>query len=329
MKRPAGTIVTAVLQGLGSLFFVLAAVTTAFLPHFAPKGPAQPDLPSGLFFVVGAGYFVFACIGLATAVGVFLLKSWARYSTLIFAGFLIVMGLITAVTFAIMPFPAPPNDANAQLPPNFAIILKSIMAVMMLAVAALGGWWLFYFTRANIKQRFEGAHAGDVTSMSRRPLSIAILSVWSFIGIPFMLVGAWMAFPIAFFGIVVDGAGARIVYLSFAVVIFYIGIGLWRLVEASRLVAIAFNIFGCANTLLFYVLPRREERFQRLLTESSQIWHLPKMQQPISQAMIGAWSGMIVSVLMAAIAIYYLVTRRYAFGPEAALPSDVPPVMPG
>ncbi len=325
MKRPVGVVITAVLQFLGSLLVLIVAAATAFVPRLAPKTPAQPELPTALFLALSAIYLVFAVLGLATAIGIFQLKRWARYSTLIFAGFLAGIGLLMAAIFAILPFPAPPNETTAQLPPNFGFIFKTAMVLIQLAVAALGAWWLYYFTRAKTKLRFEGESNNDVMAIGRRPLSIAILSVLSFMGLPWMLVGAWRAFPISFLGLLAEGTGARIVYLVFAAAALYIGVGLWRLVPASRLAAIGLYIFGWVNAALFYVLPGREERYHRMLTESVAMWHLPNIPQQPQQFMIGAWAGIVGTLIISAIAIYYLVTRRYAFQPQAALPSDVPP----
>jgi Na+/phosphate symporter len=119
------------------------------------------------------------------------------------------------------------------------------------------------------------------------------------------------------------------VYLAFAVTAFYIGVGLWRLVPASRLVAIGVYVIGCLNTMLFYALPGREERYHRMISEASQRWHFPETSAQPQQFLIGAWLGIIGPSVLAAIAIYYLVTRRFAFQTASTVvPSDQPPVLP-
>ena len=328
MKRPAGVIVTTILQVLGSLFMLLMSVLIVIAPRLAPKNAAQPQLPAGFFLAISAMYLVFAGIGLATAIGVFQLKRWARYSTLTFAGFLAGFGLLLAVIFLLMPFPASPTDTAAPMPASVALLFKLVMALMQLALAALGAWWLYYFNRAQTKLRFAGEMNGEATEAGRRPLSIAILAVLSLFGVPWMLVAAWLGVPISFFGILMEGNGARIAYLLFAALGLYIGMGLWRLVPASRLLAIALYVFGCVNSVLFYALPGREARYHRLLTESSQMWHFPDVPQQTPQFLFGAWAGIVGSLIVSAVAIYYLVTRYYAFQPESVQPSDQPPVFP-
>jgi hypothetical protein len=264
MKRPAGIVITAVLQVLGSLLTLVTAGAMAFLPNFAPKNHAQPQMSSGLFLVMWVMYLIFAVTGLATAVGIFQLKRWARYSTLIFAVILVGLGLLMAVVFAFMPFPARPQPTSASLPPNFAFTFKVVMILIQLAVAALGAWWLHYFSRTKIKSIFEGQQNEEAEAIGRRPLSIAVLSVLTLVGLPWMLVSAWMALPIAFCGTLVGGTTARLAYLAFAAAATYIGVGLWRLVPASRLIAVAFYAFGCVNATLFYTLPGREDRYRQI-----------------------------------------------------------------
>lgn len=330
MKRPAGIVITSVVQVLGSLFVLGLAVAMALVPRFAPNTPAQPQLPAGFYFAIGVMYLVFALLGLATAVGVFLYKQWARYFTLVFAGILVGFGVLLAVTFAVMPFPSSPEESAAPLPPHFALIFKTSMVLIQLAIAGLGGWWLYYFNRGEIKLGFAGAVYGDAEAASRRPLSIGLLSILNFIGLPWMLVGAWLALPIPFFGLYAHGLSARIEYLVFAAVALYLGIGLWQLVPASRLVAIGYYVIGCLNTALFYSLPGREGRYRKMFTDSFNVWHLPQPHQPPMQFMVGAWTGITISFIVAAIAIYFLVSRRYAFQEQAvmALPPEPPPVAP-
>ena len=256
-------------------------------------------------------YLAFGAIGIATAVGVFRLKRWSRYSTLIFAGILVCLGLILALVFAVMPF-SPPGGQSQPLP-GIAVIIKTVMALMQLAIAGLGGWWLYYFSRKAIRARFEGETANGMANSSGRPLSIVVLAILSLFALPVMLFGAWMAGPILLFGVVVQGAPARLICVLLGALNLYLGIGLLRLLPASRLVAIGFYIFGFVNSLLFWGLPGRDERYQRMLTESLRIWHFPNVDLQSAQFSRGVWVGLVASAVYSAVAIYFLITRRFAF----------------
>ncbi len=320
MNRPAGVVVTAVLQTLGSLFFMLMAVFFAILPRLVPKNPSQPELPAAVFIGMGVFYLLLGLIGLATAVGIFQLKPWARYSTMIFAGILGVICLLTAVGFAVMPLATPPSQARAELPPHFEVVFKAIMVGTQLALVALGAWWLYYFNRTDIKLRFAGQVIGTAILIGRRPLSIAILSIFYLLGSSVMLLLVWIAPSVAFMGILLHGAASRVFYIGSALAGFYIGVGLWRLVPASRVLAIGLQLLYLVNAILFYALPGRVERSQRLLDEAAQMWHFPSINQSTQSFTFGTWSGIAVAILFAAVTIYFLVTRRSAFEPAPPPP---------
>jgi hypothetical protein len=142
MNRPAGVVVTAVLQTLGSLSSILIAVLFVVLPRIVPKNASQPELPGALYIGMGIFYLLLGVVGLATAVGVFKLKQWARYSTLIFAGILGALCLLVAVGFAFLPLTSPPSQPGVELPPHFELVFKAAMIGTQLALVALGAWWL-------------------------------------------------------------------------------------------------------------------------------------------------------------------------------------------
>ena len=181
----------------------------AILPRLVPKNPSQPELPAAVFIGMGVFYLLLGLIGLATAVGIFQLKPWARYSTMIFAGILGVICLLTAVGFAVMPLATPPSQARAELPPYFEVVFKAIMVGTQLALVALGAWWLYYFNRTDVKLRFAGQVTGTAILIGRRPLSIAILSIFYLLGSSVMLLLVWIAPSVAFMGILLHGAASR------------------------------------------------------------------------------------------------------------------------
>jgi hypothetical protein len=327
MKRPVGIVLTSILQFLGSLWVLLVAAAMFIIPLFAPHtSTSQLQLPAGFFFAIGAMYLTFAAIGIATAVGVFRLKRWSRYSTLIFAGILVFTGLMLALVIVLMPFPTPPSKPSSPRPDNFMLVFNTVMVLIGLAIAGLGGWWLYYFSRNAIRARFESETSSGIANASGRPLSLVALAILNLFGLPWMLVGAWIAFPISFFGVIVKGGPARLIYLLFAALSLYLGIGLLRLLPASRSVAIGFYIYGFVNSLLFCALPDREGRCQRLLMESLRIWHVPNTATQSAPFGWWAWEGLIVSAAISAVAIYFLITRRFAFesGINTAQPPDQP-----
>lgn len=331
MKRPVGVILTAVVQILGSMAVLLLGAFSVAAPHIVPASAKQPQMPAGFLLAIGIFYMIWAGIGIATAAGLLSLKNWSRYSTLVFSGLLLLLGLLMAVVFAVMPLPAPPQAAGAApLPADFAQTAKAVkivMAIFALAMAGLGAAWLYYFSRTTVRTCFLN-HAGE-ESGNGRPLSILILAVLNLLAVPSCLVGLWLPIPTMLFGVLVKGVAARAVYFVLLLVVLYLGIGLLRLRPASRPVAIAFYVLGAVNALAFYFLPGRQERFQRMYAESLQMWHMPNpgsQAQPTQSMLL---LGMIGGIAFCAVAIYFLVTRRSAFERHATpLPPSPPPAVP-
>lgn len=320
MQRPAGVILTSIVQVLGSLFVLLLAAFMAIAPRIVPQSPNTPKAPPGLFLALAVVYLLFAMLGLATAIGIFRVKQWARYSTLIFAGFLVFVGVTAALASALVPQPPPTAASAARLPANFAVIVKAFMALMWLGIAALGGWWLYYLNRQEIRLRFRGGVAEALAAPSRRPLSIVVLATLSLFAVPWALFGIWKPFPTLLLGIVLRGTAARLVYFVFLAAFLYMGVGLLRLSPPARVLAIWFYAFGWLNTAISWGLPGRDERYRQILAESASIWG---MQLPPPQGLsiavmmaLGAAFGLLLSV----VAIYFLIARRSAFEATAIHP---------
>jgi hypothetical protein len=294
MNRPVGIAVTSILQFMFGLVYLLLGVLCFTGQYFVPK-MSKPEVPIGFLSLA------FAAIGIATAVGVFRLKRWSRYLTLIFAGMLVCGVLL--ISAVLLFSPAASKQPTSTLPDGFAVGLM---------VVGLGGWWLYYFNRKDIRAWFQGKTATGMANGSSGPLSITVLALLNLLALPFVLVEAWKASPIPIFGVVVQGGPARLIDLLFAGLALYLGIGLLRLVPASRLVAIGYYIYEFVASLLFYVLPGAKERYIRVSAESWRVWQ-PQHMGAQSALIGGAWTGLILSTVFSAVPIYFLITRRFAF----------------
>src|SRR5271167_4647150 len=219
MKRPVGVILTVVAQVLGSLIVLLASAGMLFMPALMRNTPTPtPPNPMGpqIFYGAAAMYGFFAVLGLLTAIGLSQFKNWARYSTLVFAGLLVAMGLTTALVFALMPIPDIPQKSDSVPAGAMTPVVRAVMAAFPLGLAALGAAWLYYFNRASTKLYFTRADtASDVDSKGvlvgrrRIPLSIFVIAVLNLLGgifaIPF---AAWVPANL-FFGFRATGMAAK------------------------------------------------------------------------------------------------------------------------
>ena len=120
MKRPSGVIVSTIFLLLGSLFQLLMAVCMALAGAILQSlihsgihpgaGPAMPMPAWMLIFMYAICGFCVALTGwgILTAVGLFRLRRWARYSVLVIAGCLTLIGLpAMLISMAMLAVPLP------------------------------------------------------------------------------------------------------------------------------------------------------------------------------------------------------------------------------
>jgi hypothetical protein len=250
-------------------------------------------------------FAAFAGIGVWTSVGLFRLRSWARMSILVFAGFLAagsIFGLLMA-----MAVPTPPGiSAGAEHTFRRAIV---VMFGVPLAIAV---WWLIQFNTRSTKAAF----ASDIAEpASLRPLSITIIAWVCIIGVASCLLPILAGMPAFLFGAMFNGWSARVIYALFGALSLYIGKGLLDLRERARVVAIGWFAFSVVHLSVITLVPSLRQRMLELQRSFGQ--NQPK---PIAFD-----QGMMTNVLLAftaivtGAAIWFLIRNRAAFArPETA-----------
>jgi hypothetical protein len=311
MKRPVGIIVSSILQVLGSLFTLLPGAAALFVPLMLKTQGQEPKLPAAFFYVYSAFYLLLAALGFATAVGLWKVRRWARISTLIFAGVLVVFGLLFLLFVAFVPVPTPAGTTESTR--QGVALAKAFLACLSVALGGLGGAWLYYFNRRPVKELFAGIGGGRPEGAARLPVSILVLSILNLTGAPWLLLIAWLGLPGQFLGFVVQGRAASLLYLLTAVLALYVGIGLLRLSPLSCIVAIAYYAYAGMSGLLSWALPGRDARYQLVVGESLRMWHMPIADQSFQVASSGMRMGFLMGIVISGVAIYFLVTRRSAF----------------
>jgi len=316
MKRPVGVILTAILQFLGSLAVLAMSASTVFLIARLPTTPGvapPPTLPAGMSLGIAAFYGLFAVLGFLTAIGLFRMRSWARYSTLIFAGFVVVVSLILALVFVLMEMPE-----NIRSPAEIAAI-RGVLTAFSLGFAALGAVCLYYFNRRSTKAAFlrEGAdsdvNATGIEVRGRRvPLSIAVIAGTQLLGgLGGLVFAAWIPATV-FLGLVLTGISAKLFTLGTSAIGIYIGVALLRLSNTGRLVAIAMHCVWIGNALIIASLPNRFLEYMAYVAKSMGQPSSASQQFPVSGMRFISAGSMVVGFL----ALYFLVTRAYAFREE-------------
>ncbi len=289
MRRPACVVafaivlaVVSVLQVMMALGMVLVASTyqnkSLVAAQSAVANPSAP-LPGWMpGFMYGWGIFslLLAAWGIATTIGVYRLRRWARYSILIIGGCMAVIGLVSLLSMLLimavpLPFPPGMDTAQAHSMQTVVRIVLSFVALLYAAVLAIGIRWLVYFNRKSVGSVFAGP--ADQIAESR-PLLISVFAVLSIVGALGCIAGACIPIPAMLFGAVIGGGEKIALYIAFALLQLAMGIGIWRMAEWARRLALAFLALGALNTIMYLVRP------SLMLKNMSEVHRAMQLAQP-------------------------------------------------
>lgn len=333
MARSAGITVSAVVVFIGSaftlLFGALAALGSAMMSlHTAPS--IAPHL--GFVVVIVEAVFALGLSGwgIATGVGLIQAKEWARISMIVFAALLALFTLPSALMMAFIPLPVP-KDPN--LPANFTLILRGGFVLFYGLLGALAIFWLYFFNRRSVKAQFQtkqAASEGSGPSPSEigntpalagpaRPLSITIIAWFLIVASAISPFSLWYMhamfhgtpIPMFFIGFFVSGSPAILILLFWMAAQVIAAVGLLKLRNWARLATIGLQVLGVVNVLLVVGVPAHLARFQRIMNSAVASMNL-RTPQPLP-AGFPVWIGMVASLPLFCVILWFLVTRKRAF----------------
>lgn len=343
MARSGGITFSAVVVFLGSSCTALFGIFAAFGFIVATLSGNRPQT-SVIKVMMAIDVVIFLGLagwGIATGVGLIRLKRWARISLLIFSGLLAAISSCTVIVMALMPLPQPvQTGASANLPPNFLTVIRISMVVFYATLAILGGVWLWYFNKRSVKAQF-GMEAGTSNAFlgslpvgtmpppappSGRPVSLTVIGWFLVIG-PFFIVpslamwdamGLWRQIPFYFLGMFLFGWSAVAGFISFMIATMTAGFGVLKLKYWGWLLAMGVQLVGLINGAMLLVIPAHRERFQQAMEASTNVI-TAKMMPPGSPAMkipvMPSWVGLMLSIPIVLVVLYFLITRKKAFYP--------------
>ena len=279
MKRLPGIIISAIVLLLGSLFQLLMGVgmgtaavverrqilaagnpaTGAALAHSAitPAAALPPWMP--IFMYVLAGFFAaLAAWGIITAIGLFRMYRWARYSVLVIGGCLAVIclpSMLLSLVMMFIPLPMPTTVDPSQMNTvhGFTKIIFGVVAAIYGIVGGVGVFWLVYFNLKKVRAAFADTPGEYVPGP--RPLLISMIAVLDMVGVLTMIVWLLLPFPGAFIVWILQGWQKAVFALSYAVVLAATAYGLWHLKEWGRRLAIAVQVVGLVQYTAFLLRP--------------------------------------------------------------------------
>ena len=324
MNRSVGVTVTAVIVLFGSGLTLLAGVMMLFA--------SSSDLPIPenqvhflKYFMVFLALVLFAAAawGIASGTGLMRLREWSRISMLVFSALLLFVCIPGLLMFLFMPFPPPGTAPSPELTKEMLAATRIFMAVLYGILAALGGWWIYFFNKRSTKDQFlkvripglEGMPGGEVISPYTRPLSITLIAWWLLISGFIGVLGLSVNPPVFFLGYFFKGTYASMLMLALALVQSLIGFGLLKLRPWGRTLAIYYFQFLIFNSLTMVLIPGTQARFEQAMSEM-----LSDMQgtlgTPPSPMHIPIWFGVIFAVPLLSLLLWIVVSRKDVFQAE-------------
>jgi uncharacterized membrane protein (DUF2068 family) len=337
MKRLPGIIVAAIVLLLGSLFQLLMAILMGLggileqrqihsggnLPG-AAAAPAPTWLPI-FTYVLSALFVSLAAWGILTAVGLFRLRRWARYSVLIIGGCLSLIGLPSMVLMLVLtaiplPVPASVDVTHVHTAQSMTRIVLGTGAAFYGLVCAVGISWLVYFNLKKVRGLF--ADVAGLPAHGRRPFLISTIAVLSLIGALTCILVAILPMPGGFFGWILQGWAKVAVLLAWAALLAASGVGLWRLDEWGRRLTLAVQALGLAQYVVYLVRPSLMTRYSEEVGRSMNLAQAQQLPPQFQAVLYNASFGLGMLVLIAIVAILH--HYRKAFAPPASPPTTEP-----
>jgi hypothetical protein len=140
---------------------VLGTVMARHMPVTveAPGMASRPGFVLSVMIFAILFYLALAAWAIATVVGLFRMRSWARISIMIIGGGLVAIGLFSTAVSVAMPAMMKSMPPIPGVDPALMRIVFLIVAALWLFVAAVGVWWLVYFALRNTREAFAQAAA--------------------------------------------------------------------------------------------------------------------------------------------------------------------------
>jgi hypothetical protein len=247
-------IVLALMAMMGIFGSLISVLTTIFMPN--PAFSAVPGIKIVLV-VMTLGMLCFFLFCAWTVVGLFRMRSWARYSILAIGGLefcfcFLMCGVMILLRASPPPMPVTPTPSPISLS---AVFLA--MGALYGFLSLIGAWWLVYFNLKPVRAAFSGTGqvANDsglgsgqgvlVQPQTGMPGWRIVIVVWACLMLLTVLYVplVFLHIPLFIFGFVLRGAAARVFMLATLAVQVYLGVGLLKKWAAAWYLAMAWQVY--------------------------------------------------------------------------------------
>src|SRR5712691_626673 len=323
-KPSASTIAAAIVAILAGLFVLLCCSLAFFgtLLNTLPANPveAQPFVRSAMLATLGL-MMCLAIFGIATGIGLILLRNWARTSALIWGGLCVFFGAIgIPIVFFI------PLVPRANVPNLSADSMQSVRWILLFFYGLpliAGIWWLILFNRKTVKAQFAATTTSTGpgrTQRSRCPLPVAVLAWFYITSILNLLFLPFLPFhvPTFVFGRVLSGSAGVTVLMLSSLAFAAAGVGLLKLKLWSYSLTLGLQVFWLASGAVSVLSPNYNAVMESFLKDMQSSLHLPESQfSPPNFMYHFAWAS-VLGLLFAGAILGLLVYYRTRFLEAAA-----------
>lgn len=326
--KPSASIIAAgVIAILGSLLVILGTGMTLFAYLFVNLPTAsieQPPFVRIVGIVTMAVAMACAIFGIATGIGLFLLRNWARISAVVWASISFFFGLI-GIPIAIF-MSVPRASSSPGLPESFTVIFRIMLLVIYGLPLAVGIWWLILFNRKAIKEQFTRIATVDASlpQKPRCPLPIAVLA-WFFVTSAanvFILPVLPFRAPALLFGKWVYPPAGTVIFILSCASITVAGVGLLKLKSWSYSLTIGLQLLWLTSGVVTMLTPGFSASFDAMVAKLNEAMHLPQnLNGPLDYSQFARW-GMIGGIVLGAAILVMLLYYRERFL-EAASAANV------
>ncbi len=314
-KRSTSVTVAGVVAILESLFLLLGCAVVFFgtllvkLPGTTPEAP--PFMKNAMLAAQGL-LMCASLFGIATGIGLFYLRNWARISILIGGGLSVFFGLIGIPIAFLTQFP--PNPHSPAFPAESMTAVRLILLFVYGIPFVIGVWWLILFNRKSVKAQFSDATGPADPELPRKPacpLPIAVLA-WFYVGLLlnlFFLPLLPSYVPLFVFGYVLPGSAGKTVLIVTSLAYVVAGIGLLKLKPWSYSLTIGLQLFWLASGVVSLLTPNYGAVMDSYMKEVQASLHLPETySSPFDFAQHYGWmmvGGLVFGGAIFGLLVYY------------------------
>ena len=307
----------------------------------------QAQMPGAFKVMMIVIYGFVLCLsgfGIATSVGLFRLRNWARISTIVWGSFLVLTAGSSILGLAVMP--EMPNTPNTPDVGQMMFTVRVIGGCFWALVAAVGVWWIILFTRKGIRERFTNPQLAALAvpqyavpagvapppmpgyenappvalppvtlppvppakKKESAPVAIIIIACLLLLGVPSLLMLPFMPMPVMMFGHLFHGVWAKLGMVVYAGVTAAAAIGLLRLKPWAYYLTLAIQIFGVANMIVTVLDPDLTEKMKEFMVYTPKYpgVDVPDMSSMMAPIIrISMLAGGIFVVVVLVVLLYY------------------------